>query len=109
MYDGVLRLPYDPAVTAVAYADDLLFIVEGDGEADVREKAERTIREAARWMKSRGLDVAHHKTEVAVIKGPRSAEDFAITVEGVKTVAKPTLKYLGVILGKNLNFSNHVK
>lgn len=108
MYNGVLKVQYDPEVTAVAYADDLLFLVEGEDVTEVRIRAEKTVRAAAEWMKGRGLEIAPQKTEMTVMRCQRRGKSFCITVEGIKVEEKPTLKYFGVVLSKKLNFAPHV-
>lgn len=42
-YDGVLRLPYNNQVKAIGYADDLLFVVRGDDEAEVIDRVRMTV------------------------------------------------------------------
>lgn len=108
MYDGILRQKYGPKVTALAYADDLMMIVEGGEEKEVINRAEKALTQAAQWMRRRGLKIAPQKTEVLVAKGPKSVKSFGIMVEGVKIDAKPQLRYLGVVFRKDLSFSHHI-
>lgn len=84
-----------------------MFLI-GKNVAKVKEKTETTIKPAVTWLKSKGLQIAPHKTETMVVRGPSSIGSFGIEVEGVEIKAKNEVKYLGVTYSKNLNFANHV-
>lgn len=93
----------------VAYADDLLFVVEGGSEPEVEQRAQFCVSSAERWLRRRGLEVASQKTEILVVKGPRSSRSFEVHLLGEPVVANAHMKYLGVTISKNLNFSKHVE
>lgn len=108
-YDRVLRLDYGPRVSAVAYADDLMFVVEAENEGDAKNRSEQAVQTASRCLQEMGLEMAPHKTEILVVKGPRDTKDFGIEINGVDVRSKPEMKYLGVTFTKRLNFGHHIE
>lgn len=63
-------------VTALAYADDLLFVKTGGNEMEVKDRAQRTVRMAVDWLEARGL---------LIVRGPRSVEGFKLECLGQST------------------------
>lgn len=108
-YNGVLELPHEPGVETLAYADDLLVMVEGETEKEVKGKAENAFEKIEGWMRTNGLEVAVQKTEMLVVKGPRKREKMKIVLCGEEITESGSMEYLGVTLLKNLNFSGHIK
>lgn len=108
-YDGVLKLPYGNKVRALAYADDLLFVIEGGDDIEVISRAERTLKMMEEWIKPRGLEIAAQKTELLIVRGPRNTETIKINFMGEEILPKTEMKYLGVVFQKKLQFAKHVK
>lgn len=107
-YDGVLNLPYGERVTALAYADDLLFLIEEDTETDLRRSIEGSVKMAAGWMRSRGLELAPQKTECMVIKGPRKRGHIRLSILGREITPSRSLTYLGVVWDSGMTFGLHI-
>lgn len=50
LYDGVLRLPLAPGCRMVAYADDLVVVVNADKKPELISRAEVALGMIERWM-----------------------------------------------------------
>ena len=108
-YDGVFGVDVPQGVELVGYADDLAVLVTGKGRHELQAKADIALSEIIKWMESKELRVAPHKTEVVVLAGRRKVKEMEITVKNTKIKSKTAIKYLGVTFGKDLSFSEHIK
>lgn len=108
-YDGVFRLQFPPGVRIVGFADDITLEVLGESIEEVELTATHSIGIIEDWMRSRKLALAHHKTEVVVISGRKSAQQATITVGDCTVTSVRSLKHLGVMLDDRLTFGSHVE
>lgn len=109
VFDDVLRLPLRQGVELVAYADDLAVLISALAVPDVEEAARETIGVIEKWMKDRGLSLAPAKAEAIMLSGRRAADLPEIAIGGLPIALKRELKYLGVILDRNLAFTSHIR
>ena len=61
------------------------------------------------WMQENGLTLAVNKTEAVILAGPRKFKNFNISFGDENISTSPSIKYLGVLISRNLNFSDHIK
>lgn len=54
------------------------------------------------------MELAIHKTELLVLKGPRCSRSLEITIMGHKITQSTQVKYLGAVLQKNMVISKHI-
>lgn len=93
------------------FADDALIYTTGYASEEISDRLNEQIKKIEKWLEINRLSVNVNKTKVMLIRGIRKK-----TVEdNVKVVLQDTIlelvseiKYLGVILDKNLTFSAHV-
>ncbi|XP_062557143.1 uncharacterized protein LOC134221998 [Armigeres subalbatus] len=79
MYDGVLRIKLSPGVKLV-------------GE----------------WLRSKQLQLAHHKTEMIVVNNRKTVQETTIIVGGGDITSKRSLKQLGMMFDDKLSSKSHV-
>lgn len=108
MYDQVLRLNYPNGVKAIAYADDLALIVQADNNTQLQERALTSFQQVATCLDHIGLQMAVQKTEVGILKSPHKHGEIVLTLDGVRFVARKEVKYLGVVLDRNLKMTQHI-
>ena len=108
MYDEVLRLRFPPWVHIDGFADDITLEVYGESIADVEQMATQAISIVEEWMRSRKLELAHHKTEIIVVNNRKSEQHATITAGNCDISSKRSIRVLGVMVDDKLSFGSHV-
>ena len=109
MYDGVLTLRLPDNVTTIGFADDIGITVVAKHQDEIEIYANEAIWEINSWLRNSGLSLAEHKTEVVLISKRRKNTTVKIKVGGKTIYSQPSLKYLGVIIDRRLNFKRHIE
>ena len=108
MYDEVLRLKFPPGVGIVGFADDITLKVYGESIEEVELTATHSISLVEEWMRSRKLDLAHHKTEVVVVNNRKSEQEAVISAGDCTITSRRSVRQLGVMIDDKLTFGSHV-
>ena len=100
-------------VEAVAYADDLLLLAEGETRLLVEHRASEAMRVVYAWGERVGVDVSDKKTVCMVLKGGLCMLNRRVHVtlneNDVRTIGfTEIVKYLVVSMSVNMNFRVHV-
>jgi len=74
----------------------------------LEEALNPTLAAIDEWMRSRGLKLAHQKSEAIILSRRRVFVTPQLTVGGHPIPLRDSLRYLGVILDKRLAFAAHV-
>lgn len=94
----------------VAYADDLLLIVEGRNRAMLEGAAVSALQHAVAWGAVVGVDVSPTKTEAMMLRGRFDVERMPIVrVGGGRVNVKSAVRYLGVWATMGLRFERHLR
>ena len=109
MYDALLRLPLPEGATTVGFADDVALVVVGKFLEEVTWIANEAIRTIKQWLRSVGLHLADHKTEVVLVTSRRSTENITVRVGNSEITSITSLKYLGMQIDARLRFDEHLK
>jgi hypothetical protein len=109
MYDGLLKIPLPEEATLVAFADDVAVLVTAKTTQLLRFAAEETIRKVRRWLDSRGLELAVHKTEAVFFTRRRKLAPPKLEVDGFEVPFSRSLRYLGVQIDDKLRFAEHAE
>ena len=109
LYDQVLQLRLPNGVSSIAYADDLAIMVEADEKSELEQRTNESLLRIGRWMQRNGLQIAPHKTEAIIFRGPRRRHDVNIVIDSERILPKKHLVYLGITLDERLTFGEHVK
>ena len=96
----------DAINNVIAYADDVIFLIDGDSSAEIQRKAKHLTLKLAIWCKNTKLEIAPHKSNYMLLKG--NLKRNPILKYNNKTIKRcREIKYLGVILDEKLNFIKH--
>ncbi|KAL4104231.1 hypothetical protein QTP88_019540 [Uroleucon formosanum] len=107
-YDGLLGIRVPPGVHLVGFADDLAVIGVARTGPLLEEALNPTLAAINEWMLQRGLQLAHHKNEAALLTNRRAFTPPRLEVGGHPINITKSLRYLGVTLDQRLNFAPHV-
>lgn len=106
----MLRGALPPRLDVICYADDTLLVARGKdwSRAAILAKVGMTL--LVDRIERLGLRVALRKTEAVWFHGPRRRpppEYIHLSFRGVRVEAKPSIKYLGLILDSRWSFRPH--
>jgi len=108
-YDSLLGMSVLQGIHLVGFVDYLTVI----GVARTGQLLEAAVNPVLRaidiWMTSRGLELAHHKSEAVILSRRRAFVPSRLEIgrHGIALVKE--MRYLGVRLDKNLTFYDHVQ
>lgn len=108
-YEGVLRLELTEGARTIGFADDLALLVQASDMDELTFRTDDSLRRIGVWMEFHQLELAPHKTEAVVLKGPRRREGVACRLKDIEIRPKRAVKYLGVLLDDNGSFGEHIK
>ena len=108
LYDGLLKMLTPEGVKTVAYADDLIIVVKAKTETEVMRLGNHALRNVITWLSSKNLVIAAHKTECCMLSGKKKHGEITFKIQDVKITPLEEIKYLGVMLDKNLQFGKHL-
>lgn len=93
----------------VAYADDLLLIVEGDSRSELERKGTDYMTYVRAWSDYAGVAVSLDKSVCMCLKGKFSGLHPPRVRFGEANLRyRKETKYLGVVVGEGMNFNSHV-
>ena len=110
IFDPILEIlnQNDNVMCAIAYADDLLLLIEGDSRAQLEERGRRAMESLDSWCEEAKLRVATAKTNYMFLKGSLK-RDPTIKHQNTPIRRLQTIKYLGVHVDETLRFRTHVE
>ncbi|KAL4082656.1 hypothetical protein QTP88_029717 [Uroleucon formosanum] len=108
-YNSLLKMDVPTGVHLVGFADDLAVVGVGVTGESLEEAVNPTLAAIDEWMWSRGLELAHQKSEAVILSRRRAFVPPQLTVGGHPIPLRGSLRYLGVILDKKLTFAAHVE
>ena len=92
----------------IAYADDLLLLVEGNNRTQLETKCCRAMAVVDSWSKAAKLKIPTQKTTFSLMKGCLT-RDPLIKLGNDSINRSVTTKYLGVHLDEATNFITHAE
>ena len=107
-YDGVLRLPFPPQVTPIAFADDLALVITHADPFIPQTRTNHSLAIIDHWMQSRGLSMSPTKSVAIFLNGRKRSPHITVTLNGCPIPIKPTARYLGYILDSSLTSKPHL-
>jgi len=93
------------------FADDALIYTTGYASQEINDNINEQMRRIEKWLKINRLQLNISKTKVMLVRGVRKkVMERNIDIKFKNTVLEVVseIKYLGVIIDKNLNFAAHV-
>jgi hypothetical protein len=108
-YDDLLKLDLPQGVQLVGFADDLAVV----GRARTGPLLEAIMNPALdaidRWMRGRGLELAHQKSEAVMLTRKWSYTPPRLRVGDHYIALARELRYLGVRMDCRMTFVDHVQ
>lgn len=110
LFDVILNVLERMGAKVIAYADDLVVLVERDSRRALEVEAERIMSSLVSECDAVKLTIAREKTVMMLLKGSLSAMRPPVVRVGNGGLRYVTqFKYLGVTLGERLSIDGHVR
>jgi len=107
-YDSLLQMNVPHGVHLVGFADDLAVIGVAKTSQLLEDAVNTVLRSIGDWMSSKGLELAHHKSEAVMLTRRWAFTPPRLVVGGHVIELQNHLRYLGVILDRRLTFAAHI-
>ncbi|EFA13162.1 Putative 115 kDa protein in type-1 retrotransposable element R1DM-like Protein [Tribolium castaneum] len=103
--DVLLNSDWPDFTTPIAYADDLVVIVESDLRSQLKIRLTQVINKITDWATRNKLSVSETKTKLMINKSPPRTyhRDLDIRIYGSRIALVKTQKYLGILLDSKLH------
>jgi Reverse transcriptase (RNA-dependent DNA polymerase). len=108
MIDVLLWKLEESECKVVAYADDLLLVIEGVSRNELEKKATEWMKHVSNWGRSVGVSVSETKTVSMLLKG-RLERPPNIRMNEVCLRYVDSLKYLGINIKERMKFKIHLQ
>jgi len=108
-YDSLLEMNVPRGVHLVGFADDLAVVGVAKTGQLLEDAVNPVLWAINTWMRSRGLKLAHHKTEAVILSRRRAFVPPRLVVGGHAIGLVKELRYLGVRLDTRLTLNEHVQ
>lgn len=92
----------------IAYADDLLLLVEADSRVEIVQKAAVAIQQLTAWCSQEKLQLSTEKVTYAVLIGDMQ-RDPIIRLAGKSLRRNAVTKYLGIFIVEKANYTKHIQ
>lgn len=111
LFDTLLnRLAAVDRTHSVAYADDLLVIVEGNSRSSLETTAAAAVGVIQSWCSDYKLQLSAHKTQMLQVRGTLDIDrPPRIRIQDTALQYASCLRYLGIMYGRHLTVSEHVE
>ena len=92
------------------FADDTNLLINNKSPKQLQKHMNLDLRSLCKWLKSNKISLNASKTELLICKHPNKKinYDFKIKIDGKKIIPSKYVKYLGVLIDSNLNWSFHI-
>ena len=109
-YNSLLNLEYTKNIKVIAYADDLMILVQGATEVEVENYANIEAQKVAKRARNNKMSFNEQKSEVVTIKkkNPRNRREFKMCLNNKKLQQEDAIKYSGITIYRRFNFSQHI-
>ncbi|KAF0751063.1 Reverse transcriptase domain-containing protein, partial [Aphis craccivora] len=107
-YDSLMRMDVPPGVQLIGFADDLAVVGTAATGQLLEDLVNPVLLSIDDWMPRHGLELAHQKTEAVILSRRRAFVPPRLSIGGHPITLYGKIRYLGVILDKNLTFAPHV-
>ncbi|KAG8226164.1 hypothetical protein J437_LFUL007401 [Ladona fulva] len=97
------------SIEMIAYADDGAILIGANSRREIEEKANRVTRDLMEWCKMSKMELSKDKTIGLMLKGSLDSERLLrVFLEEKRIKIVDEVKYLGVLLTKNLGINKHI-
>jgi hypothetical protein len=108
LYDGILNIDMPEGVETMAFADDLAVVTTAKTENQLMRNTNEALHKIAEWLAKNKLQIAAEKTEAVMLSGRNRYGEIQFKAGEAIIKPKNCVKYLGVVMDKNLTFGHHI-
>ena len=108
-YDDLLNLNVPPGVQLVGFADDLAVVGRAKTGPQLEDLMNPVLEAIDVWMRGRGLELAHHKSEAVMLTRRWSYTAPRLRLGEHDIALSSEIRYLGVRLDGKMTFVDHVR
>lgn len=94
--DELLEILGNLGISAVAYADDVLLLIEGSVTSTIFDLMGQALEKIVVWCQGKGLNINPLKTQAVLFTNRRNLNLPSLTLSGTTIEISPFVKYLGV-------------
>lgn len=98
----------NPTVTCLSYADDTAIIIRHKDQTEMQNIIDEILTSMSVWFRCNFLSLNVSKTFSQHYSSSPSTFKFNIKLHGEDVLEKEEVKYLGVVIDRNLKFSAHI-
>ena len=92
------------------FADDTNLLINNNSLKQIKKHLNFDLSQLCKWLKANRISLNSSKTELIIFKNIKKQINYdpKIKINGKKLIPSNSVKYLGIILDPNLNWSHHV-
>ena len=92
------------------FADDTNLLISNESPKQIQKYINLDLKNLCKWLRANKISLNTSKTELLVFKHPNKIinYDFKIKMDGKKLYPSKFVKYLGILIDSQLNFSYHI-
>jgi len=110
VFDDLIETLKDGQTKITAYADDVAILLTANSRKDLETAGNRATGKLSEWCTLHKLTISTDKTVAMMLKGKLDQERMPrITLLGTRLQYKNNIRYLGIQIGTNTTFTNHIK
>lgn len=110
LMDQLLETLEQDGIQHVAYADDLLIILEGRNRRILERSSRSALQHAIAWGARVGVEVSFQKTEALMLRGAFNLQRRPIIlIDDHRVKFQAQVKYLGIWTAAGLRFERHLR
>jgi len=109
LYDTLLSLELPVGASLIGFADDTLVMIKGRNMKVIERIANDTLELIIEWGNAIKLEFNASKTQMMLISNKMSIAYPKIIMNNNILEYKDSIKYLGIIIDKRLNWNKHIE
>ena len=93
------------------FADDTNLVIYNKSPKKLQKQLNIDLRLLTNWLRANKISLNSSKSELIIFRHPNKAinYDFKIKIDGKKLIPSNYVKYLGILIDSNLNWSFHTE
>ena len=97
--------------TARHFADDTCLLIQNKSLKRIKKFLNRDLKSLNQWLKANKISLNASKTEILIFRHHKKTLDYdlKIKLDGKRLYPSKFVKYLGILIDSQLNWSYHVK
>ncbi|KAH0813491.1 hypothetical protein GEV33_009299 [Tenebrio molitor] len=111
LLDTFLTLPTRDGVEMVAYADDIVIVVQANNRLELKQNLHSCMENLKNWASLNKLKLSASKSKIIVNRSPPRCHnrDLNVKVDGKSLQTVKVMKYLGAHIDHKLTFTPHIE